>query len=384
MKSDKKKLFSRVLRGVAGFFGAIVLIGLIWLLIIKDRPLGPPLDWPTETPTSQELPSATPPPVATEVLPTETATPVPDTPTPTPEPLCGGPASMLVMLVGTDNRGASYLYGLADTIQLARVDFVNARVTSLRIPRDLLVQIPEIAAHDIYEGKINQAYFYGTEGMGYYQGPGYGAGLLARTLEYNYGIMVDHYVVLNRWYLKRMIDTVGGIYVYVPNSLYPGFPEGSRYLNGSTAWTYASLRGNDNDAMRGYRQSQIMCGLMDQVLSPSIIGKIPDLISQFSSTVLTDLSLSQFSQLSCLGLQMPMKTVRFLNIPEGILSNGYNSLGQQGYLADQAALSKLLSDYAAGVWPPAGKPGPTPTIDPLAPTKVPLEGSNNLGSFTCP
>jgi branched-chain amino acid aminotransferase len=60
----------------------------------------------------------------------------------------------------------SYLYGLADAIRIARIDFQLKKVTVLALPRDLWVQIPGLEDEGITAGKLNQAYFYGSEGMG--------------------------------------------------------------------------------------------------------------------------------------------------------------------------------------------------------------------------
>jgi hypothetical protein len=95
--------------------------------------------------------------------------PVETRPTATPAPLCGGPPTMLVLGIGADNRDNNYLYGLADAIRVARIDFTVPAVSMLTF-RDLWVEIPNLTVRIEY-GKLNQAYL--TEiGMGYYEGPG--------------------------------------------------------------------------------------------------------------------------------------------------------------------------------------------------------------------
>ncbi len=86
----------------------------------------------------------------------------------------------------------------------------------MAIPRDLWVDIPGAAAHGVTQGKLNQAYFYGTEGMGFYDGSGYGAGLLAHTLQSNYGLHVDHYLTVNMYAFRNIVDALGGLDVYLP------------------------------------------------------------------------------------------------------------------------------------------------------------------------
>lgn len=85
-------------------------------------------------------------------------------------------------MVGIDYRGDGYLYGLADSIRLIRIDFVNMTVNMVALPRDLIVEAPEgrFTAPDPF--KINQAYLFGTPGMGHYLGSGLGAGALSEVI----------------------------------------------------------------------------------------------------------------------------------------------------------------------------------------------------------
>src|SRR5688572_18556577 len=119
-----------------------VMLGTL-LFRLYRQPLGPALELPTSTqinPTFNSFPveEISLVSTATETLPTATQTAA-------PQPLCGGPAVMNILAVGSDARGDHYLYGLADIIRLVRVDFVNARVGILEVPRDLWVEIPEIS-----------------------------------------------------------------------------------------------------------------------------------------------------------------------------------------------------------------------------------------------
>jgi hypothetical protein len=128
----------------------LLLVSGIWGFNFYRQPLGPGLELPTSTP---------PPTLATfpigEISVTSTATEIQQvasampsqTQTAAPQPLCGGPVAMNILAIGSDARGDHYLYGLADIIRLVRVDFVNARVTVLEVPRDLWVEIPEISDH---------------------------------------------------------------------------------------------------------------------------------------------------------------------------------------------------------------------------------------------
>ena len=120
---------------------------------------------------------------------------------------------MTILAVGTDARGNNYDYGLGDVIRLVRVDFVNPKVTVLEFPRDLWVEIPDIA--DNINGqdheRLNQAYLYGNPGFGYTDDPAHGPGLMARTLALNFGTNIDHYAAVNMRTFEKLVNAVGGI-----------------------------------------------------------------------------------------------------------------------------------------------------------------------------
>ena len=292
-------------------FGVIITAGLITAVFLYQKwnqPLGESLALPTLTPGDQISKlsnSVSGDATATAFQPVEekavnqnepdptlfpTNTPIP---TATPEPLCGGPSTMTVLALGVDSGGDNdYLYGLADVIKVVRIDFVTPKVTVMSLPRDLWVQIPGIEQHGVTEGKLNQSYFYGTKGMGYYQGPGGAPGLMARTLQENFGLTVDHYGTVNMITFIRMIDAVGGIDLYLPTDV-DGRPvddktedmgyfyAGINHFNGDAALRFSRIRKTDTVFARMDRQTMVICALRDKLLKPSVLGDIPELIPGF-------------------------------------------------------------------------------------------------------
>jgi LCP family protein required for cell wall assembly len=275
-----------------------------------------------------------------------------------PQPLCGGPPSMTILVVGSDSR-SDYLYGLADVIRIVRVDFVSPRVSVFSLPRDLWVEIPGIEGDSgITHGKLNQAFFYGTPGMGYYEGPGGGAGLLARTLEQNFGLQVDRYVVVNLANFEKIVDAIGGIDIYLPaevdgrpfegNDIDMGyFAAGQQHLNGEQALRLARIRQKYNDFIRMDNQNRVICALKEKIATPAILPKIPQMITALQGSVLTDLTGLQLAQLACLAPQLGRENLLFTGLPEEILSSGQVYSPQ---LEDETfvlnADSQVIQDYA--------------------------------------
>jgi LCP family protein required for cell wall assembly len=307
------------------------LLGIIFLIFVTPgillfrlyrQPLGPALELPTSTRPAPTL--ATFPMEEVAINSTTTEFQPTSTQTAAPQPLCGGPEVMNILAVGSDARGDHYLYGLADIIRLVRVDFVNARVTILEVPRDLWVEIPEISDHyGITQGKLNQAYLYGNKGLGYYDGPGEGPGLLARTLNLNFGARPDHYIAVNMRTFEAVVDAIGGLDVDLPEEISvrskdnpKGFaiPEGKHHIDGETALWIARIR-EFGTFSRAENQNIVMCAMRKKLLSPEVIPAIPELVQSFRSYVQTDLSPEHISQLACLATQMKGIDVMFASFP---------------------------------------------------------------------
>lgn len=366
--------------------GVIIAAGLIagiYLVQKWDQPLGEGLALPTLAPvdssnqqngseSSEATPTAFQPAdeeatSQNEPEPTAVPTNMP-IPTATPEPLCGGPETMTVLALGVDSGGDNdYLYGLADVIKVVRVDFVTPKVTVMSLPRDLWVQIPGIEDFGVTEGKLNQSYFYGTKGMGYYDGPGGAPGLMARTLQENFGLTVDHYGTVNMVTFTRMVDAVGGIDIYLPTDV-DGRPvddktedmgyfyAGNNHFTGNAALRFSRIRKTDTIFARMDRQTMVICALKEKLLQPSVIGDIPELIASFQGSIVTDLSPAQMSQMACLLPKLSDENIIFGGIPQEELTQSRQWDERQGYNTfvwgiENDVVRDYMKRFEAGTWP---------------------------------
>jgi LCP family protein required for cell wall assembly len=293
-------------------------------------------------------------------------TPVPSL-TPTREPLCNGPKSITILAIGSDERSTGYQYGLADSIHVVRIDFSAPNIMVVDFPRDLWVEIPGIADHyGITHGKLNQAYFYGNPGMGYYDGPGEGPGLLARTLDLNFGMRVDHYLAVDTQTFRHIIDAVGGIDIELdaPLDLSYGVENpdesyyltaGPHHLDGQMAYILATNRFPSTFA-RMEHQKMVMSALREKLLSPRILPKIPKLVSQFIGSVQTDLSPSEINSLICIAQAVPEDNILADSFPQELFkaSNIYDptrGVFTFTYQADVEQLRSMITQFMAGIWP---------------------------------
>ena len=280
---------------------------------------------------------------------------------------CGAPPVMNILTIGTDARGNNYTYGLADVIRLVRIDFVNPKVTVLEMPRDLWVEIPDVS--DNLNGqdheKLNQAYLYGNPGFGYTDDPAQGPGLLARTLNLNFGIQLDHYAAVNMRTFEKIVNAVGGIDVTLPKTVDGRtaedtnkrllFLSGTHHLDGNQALTLARIRIAGVFA-RAENQNRVLCALRDKLTSPTVIAKIPGLIQSFQGAIQTDLSPEQLGQLACIGTQIHSGNIVFATFPSEYFkqTRQYDPVFKKNVFVwdvDFQVLRDYLSRFNNGTWP---------------------------------
>lgn len=259
--------------------------------------------------------------------------------TPTVEdqkPYCGGPPLMYILAFGIDNSIADYRYGLADVIRIARIDFLTPKVTVLTLPRDLWIELPGIKEQyeNLTHAKINSAYFYGSPAMNRYEGDGGGPGLLAHTIAHNYGLVVDHYFLVNMEVFEDIVDALGGITIYLdrtwdgradrnnPEHMAWVFEEGLHHMSGAEALRFARIRLNQTEIMRTDNQTQVLCAMRDKALSPAVFSALPDLVRAFFGRVQTDLTPAQLSQLICLSQKIESENLQFVRFPDEYFVQG--------------------------------------------------------------
>jgi LCP family protein required for cell wall assembly len=348
------KIIQTIKISIVILIGMTLLLGIGYILVTWNQPLSDPLDLPEETQAIIfETPTKSP-----EVTSEPTITL-----TPTIEPVCGGPLTMNLLVSGVASN--NFLYGLADAIRIVRVDFQDLEITVLALPRDLWVEIPGLEDHNITVGKLNQAYFYGSENMGYYQGAGNGSGLMAETLLQNYGLWTDHYLAVNLYSFRKIINTIGGIDVYLASDVYKkhfGEPKlflkaGSHQLNGFEAEMLARHRITIGDFGRINNQTVILKAVAVKLLSPSGLATVPALIDQLISNVITDLSPGEITQLICLAGMIDFdEDIHFVSLADELLSQDMvydptRGLYTSALIGDDEKIRSLMIAFQQGDWP---------------------------------
>jgi LCP family protein required for cell wall assembly len=250
--------------------------------------------------------------------------PATGTPNPANLPEWTGVERVNILLLGIDERQVETGPWRTDTMILVTVDPATKSAAMLSIPRDLWVPIP---AYDV-EGKINTAHFIG-DAQDY---PGGGPALAIATVQYNLGIPIQYYVRLNFTAFERIIDLIGGLDIYVEQTIDdPTYPDsgvgfeplyieaGWQHMDGRLALKYARTRNTElGDFDRARRQQQVILAARDKVtqgnLLPTLIGQAGPLLETLGDSVQTDLTLDQLLRLANLASKIDLSSIQSLVI----------------------------------------------------------------------
>lgn len=162
-----------------------------------------------------------------------------------------------VLLVGSDSRDPNAELGRSDTMILASFNKAEGKATALSFLRDTLV---EIDGHG--QSKLGHTFAYG------------GVGLTINTINQQFGLDMQDYVIINFENLVEIIDQLGGIQVmlteeeaaYYRENGMPDIVAGNVTLTGSQALAHARNRSLDNDFGRTERQRDVIYGIYNKVL----------------------------------------------------------------------------------------------------------------------
>jgi polyisoprenyl-teichoic acid--peptidoglycan teichoic acid transferase len=219
----------------------------------------------------------------------------PDIDIPAPVGLLPQPAGQInIVLLGSDQRRDQP--GLrTDTILLLTLNPRDGTASLTSFPRDLYVYIPGWTVQ-----RINTAFPHG------------GFSTLQMTMEYNFGVRPDYYVMINFWSFVEVIDSIGGISVQVGRNLTDqrdGYGQysvraGTVQMDGETALWYARSRSSSNDFDRTRRQQEVIKAIFAKMMSLDAVTRAPQLFDAYKRNVTTNLTFDAAAPLLPVALQL--------------------------------------------------------------------------------
>ncbi|MBN2469812.1 MAG: LCP family protein [Anaerolineae bacterium] len=263
-----------------------------------------------------------------------------------------GEERFTILLMGWDRRptdppDAAYR---TDTMMLVSLDPVTQQIGVLSIPRDLYVNIPGYSQLQ----RINSAYV-----LGELRQPGYGPELAIQTVQYNLGMRVHDYLIVDFNAFIKVVDAIGGITVDVPYNISdPQYPDmyygydpfyitaGEHHLDGTTALKYARTRHNSNDFRRAERQQQVIFAIRDQILSvgnlPQVVVSAPSIWASVQEGVRTGLTFDQLIRLGWYAKDIPLENIHTGVIDEQYITFYTTPTGSSVVIPNRYALGGLM------------------------------------------
>ncbi len=232
-----------------------------------------------------------------------------------------------ILLVGEEDLGEEENgRGRTDCMMIATISKKENALKLTSLMRDMYVQIPGYS-----DNKLNAAYRNG------------GMSLLEDTIELNFGVAVDGYVLVDFDAFESVIDALGGVEIklseieanylnshnYISKKKYRNVKPGKQILNGNQARGYSRIRyvrtanGLTDDWGRNHRQRKVLKAIFKEYKSKSaveLVAMLPDIMK----LVTTDLSKKDMLGYIGLILSINADKLQTLSVPvEGSFTTPY-------------------------------------------------------------
>lgn len=210
-----------------------------------------------------------------------------------------------ILLLGTDGRKDEKTFR-TDSMIILTLDNNNKNIKLTSLARDTYVKIPGKG-----KGKLNTAYFWGKEN------------LLFQTIEEEFGIGLDKYVIVDFTSLMDIIYALDGVELNIKDSeikeVNKYIPEcykfcknpnkgkmklikhsGKQIVNGYQALSYSRIRKNDSAIFRDERQRKVINAIIKKYKDLSFT-KYPALIDATTPYIITNLTSNEITRLAYTG-----------------------------------------------------------------------------------
>ncbi len=251
-----------------------------------------------------------------------------------------------ILLLGIDALNGKYEANISrtDTMMLLSIDSKTNTAFILSIPRDSRVKIRGRQGMD----KINHAHAYG------------GVDLALKTTKDLLQIPIHHYVRVDYQALFKTIDDIGGVEIDVPMNMKYSDPratpplkidlkKGKQILDGQKSMEYLRFRKGyaNQDLGRINAQQEFVQAVLEKVISPASIIRVPQYIETLFMYVDTDMTKKDMLELAKLGLSIKPVEIQKSVVP----GDSANISGISYYKVDEETLRTDLEFLLSGVYP---------------------------------
>lgn len=246
-----------------------------------------------------------------------------------------------ILLLGEEAIESGGGRGRTDLMIIATMNTINKSVKLTSLMRDVLVQIPGYK-----DNKLNAAYEIG------------GVPLLYKTIELNFDVKLDGYVLVGFEDFEAIINKLGGVTIsltkeeanylnttnYISKPEYRNVKAGTQTLNGNQALGYCRIRyvatGNNelNDYGRTSRQRILLNAIFDKYKSKNI-AELVFMFNDILPLLTTDIDSKELEGYLRQGVTMGLSNIENFRIP---VDNSF----EEGYIRK---MSVLIPDLEVNV-----------------------------------
>ena len=230
-----------------------------------------------------------------------------------------------ILLLGTDNRyDIENGYSRTDSMIILSVNLSTKEAKLTSLMRDTWVPIE---GHG--NNRLNACTVFG------------GPSLLMSTINKQFGLKIDDYVLINITGLADVIDALGGLDLDVTEAERKALNKGlfdlssqsgmeqleasgeGVHLNGNQAVAFARIRQIDSDYARTERQRTVLTTMAQKLKDTNSAGSVVSAVYSLLPYVETNLSIADLMSLAYVGLQLDLTAVEQYRIPaDGTFDSG--------------------------------------------------------------
>jgi polyisoprenyl-teichoic acid--peptidoglycan teichoic acid transferase len=276
--------------------------------------------------------------------PTPAMFPSPRPPTPTPwdsgQDFSTGRKN--IMVLGSDFRpGGGFR---TDVMMLVSINPQDGTVGVVSFPRDLYIYIPGFD-----DGRINTAMELG------------GFNTLAETLQYNFGLTIDNYILVDFNNFVAIVDTLDGVDVQVEEPLQDkcdlkwghygicSVKPGKIHMYGQDALWYVRSRHTTNDLDRTRREQEVLLAIFNRLMDEKVVRRAPDFYKLFSSSVETNLNMLDILSLIKAAPAIALKDhIRRYSIGQGQVFDSIAPGGAMVLIPNTPAIEEIIHQAVGG------------------------------------
>jgi LCP family protein required for cell wall assembly len=267
-----------------------------------------------------------------------------------------------ILLVGSDSRDPDEDMSKpgrwrADTIVMVHVSADHNHVYLVSMPRDLYVYVPKMdgALYSDRYAKINASFAWGGLPLG------------VSTIENYTGVRIDHVVSIDFGGLKEVVEALGGVDMYVDQTItsihspHRTYQKGQRHFNGAEALDYVRQRKQfaEGDFARVKHQQALLRAMLDKATSAGVLAN-PGKLNAFLQTLTKAVTVDKDFALTDMVLQfrtMSSDKLTFMTSPH---LGSADRNGESVVLSDKTKALALYDAMAKDAMA-AYLPSPSPT-----------------------